>query len=160
MKIWLAALMVLFCYSGAIGAGEGLTEDHLNQFLTSRVVIATVKFSPGSFKLDAAAQKALNLDISTIKNFDLKQKVIRAEGLADGGVSSRKKLDLNIRRVKAVEDYLRTRYKLKTERYLVGFGSKEPSPVNLKENQVEIALYDNIWDLEQVGLETVTSLQK
>lgn len=160
MKIWLSALMVLFCYSGATASGEGLTEDRLNQFLMSRTVITSIKFAPGSFKLDAASKEALNLNISNIEDFDLKQKVIRAEGLTDDGIPNGKKLDLNIRRIKAVEDYLRSRHKLKIERYLVGFGSAASSNLKLEENQVDIVLYDNIWNLEQVGVETVTSLQK
>ncbi len=160
MKIWLSALIIVFCYSVAIASGDGLTEDRLKQFLTSRTVIASIKFSPGSFKLDAAAKEALNINISNIKDFDLKQKVIRAEGLADSAIANGGKLDLNIRRVKAVEDYLRTRHKLKIERYLVGFDSAASSTVKLEENQVDIVLYDNVWNLEQVGVETVTRLQK
>ncbi|AMV72277.1 hypothetical protein JCM30471_07630 [Desulfuromonas carbonis] len=160
MKVWLTALMLLICYSEATASGEGLTEDRLKHFFTSQTVIASIKFSPGSFKLDAAAKEALDLVFSNLQDLDLKQKVIRAEGLPGGGISNGKNLDLNIRRVKAVEDYLRTRHKLKIERYMVGFGSADSKDARLEENQVDIVLYDNIWDLEQVGVETVTKLQK
>lgn len=160
MKTWLVVLSLILGYAGSVFAGTGISGDRLEKFLASRVVVATVDFAPGSSKLDGKAIAVLKGALPALSGLDRKQKVLRIEGLSQSSIKGDSSLDLCIRRAQAISKFLKAHQKMDVQPYLVGFGNKPPEKVKDGNNRVAIVVYDDIWDLKQTGLETITKLQK
>ena len=159
MKSWLVVLTLLLGYAVSVFASPEATEGRLDKFLASSAVVAMIEFAPGSARLDSKAKTLLQKAIPSLAKSDRKQIVLRIEGLAREA-AGRKTYDLSVRRTQAIKKYFQDQQKFSPGPFLVGFDSAQAGQKKESDNRIAIVVYDNIWGLDQVGLETITKLQK
>jgi len=145
MKALLSSLVLILLLTLPAGASQLPMYD----FLGSRRVVATIGFFPGSAELNQKARSALDRLAGTLSRIDPERRVVRLEGFCCDREIDDPPMELSFERALAVEEYIRSAHKLPQQRYLVGFGlDNKRAGVSLPIGRVEIALYDNILNID------------
>ncbi len=150
--------LALFCcllFALVLPAMAGQTRGNdVDRLISSRRVLGSVQFGVGSAFLDPQARASLDRIADELVQVDPQRVLVRIEGFASPEGVDRLNLPVSVMRAKAVEDYLRTRHEFKMEFFLIGLVDKTARGLsNEQRRRAEVALYDNIWELEEVPVD-------
>ncbi len=119
------------------------------RFLASRKLVSIVYFQQGSSALTNLAKQSIDSAVPRLSLLDLKKVVVRLEGFAPLEGSEEFTVPLSMSRALAVINYMKEKYNLNTGSFLIGCGDNDLNGVTEdKRRRVEIAFYDNLWDIE------------
>ncbi len=150
MKLFIAYLLFFLLTNAPVAFANDPTPAEVTSFLNSRQLVSIVYFQPGSSVLSSLAKKSIDSAVSRLKLLDMKKVLVRLEGFAPLEGTEKVNAPLSMRRALAVMSYMRDKYHLETGLFLIGCGNRNFSEMSKdKRSRVEIALYDNIWNIEE-----------
>lgn len=131
--------------------------NNVADFISSRQIICTVQFELGSSNLSDSAKATLNGVAASLDKINKNEAVVRIEGFSSPDGTELANLNLSMSRAQVVENYLREKYSLPMDRYLIGRGVNPDSGLSKdKQRRVEIAVYDNLLNIETSKVDTVS----
>ena len=141
---------------GRPAGATGDPPEEVTQFLATRVVLASVAFSPDSSSLSAEAKKYLFTRVPEIRTAHRGKLILRLEGF-NGRADSSADTELAMFRAKAVGDYLRLQHGIDVKVYLTGFDRDHTDPL-LDQARVDVVSYKDIMRFKSAAVvESVTA---
>lgn len=145
-------VMLLGLSAASAQAGNQTVAD----FIDSRQVVCTVQFDLGSSGLNAPARDSLDKVVNLLAGVNKNETVIRIEGFSSPDGVEQTNIDLSMARAQSVEVYLHEHHGLPMDRYLIGRGvCPEDGLSRNEQRRVEIAMYDNLLDIETAEVDKV-----
>lgn len=149
MKLFVAYLVFFTLLNVPLSFAKDPVPAEVTRFLDSRKLVSIVYFEQGSSVLSSLAMTSIDSAAPRLTQLDMKKVVVRVEGFAPNEGDDEITVPLSMNRALAVMAYVREKYHFKTGLFLIGCGDRDLSEVpEDKRRRVEIALYDNFWDIE------------
>jgi len=146
----IAALVLLFAsLTASFSFAEDVMPAEVARFLDSRKLVSIIYFQEGSSALSNSAKQSIETVIPRLSLLDMKKVVVRIEGFAPLEGREEVRVSLSMNRALAVMNYLQKKHHMNSGLFLIGCGDRDLSEAaEDKRRRVEVALYDNLWDLE------------
>jgi outer membrane protein OmpA-like peptidoglycan-associated protein len=144
-------LLCLFLLSIGLSPDVALCESaSFDDFMATREVVTTVYFAYGSSDLSSKARSGLDKNMKKLNDLSDVGKVVRVEGFSSLEGLNMNNMRLSLHRAESVAEYLSAKG-LKAEIRTTGYGNLKASEHDsAKERRVEIAVYDEIYDLKSL----------
>lgn len=123
----------------------------VENFLNNREILGVVLFDSGSAVLSPSARGEIDRLIPKLRKIDHKKQIIRIEGFSSQATTTPANATLSMMRAKAVINYLLDRHKMSSDLYLTGYDHHGGEGGIPTKEQVEFALYEDVWDFEQLS---------
>ena len=154
-NLFLTVLLLLICMDANASKVTVEQTQATKSYLANREILCTADFAVNSTDLAPDARLRLSRCVPQLKQVDLTRKIIRIEGFASPDGDKLKNYRLSIERARAVESFLRLDHGVSLDHYITGYGPTEPAEISSAgTRRVEIVIYDNPWDQQDVPVET------
>ena len=157
IRLLLMILASLFLCSSVWATNEEIPPE-VQELLSSRTMVLSLDFNKGSAALSPTMKEKIDTFIPKLHKLYQDGKVIRIEGFSDSGGGSSAEVSLAMKRALAVESHIREVSAEILGLYIVGFANQNTSlQLNAISSCAEIAAYDNVLNLDNVDIQTISS---
>jgi len=156
MRVLTCVMLCLFLGVPLLTFAEEVLPPKVERFLDSRRIVGTIHFADGSSVLSPEAKMEIDRIVPLLRKVDTRESLLRIEGFASPGGGQGKNVPISMSRAKAVMDYIQSKTSWQADLFITGFGAQTATPIsNDRSCRAEIALYDNIWKMNDVTIEKV-----
>jgi len=154
-KFLFTVFIMVFCVNAHASKVTVEKTQAPDSYLTNREILCTIDFAANSTHLSPDARILLSRHVPQLKQVDLNTKIIRIEGFASPEGDKEMNYRLSIERARAVESFLRLDHGVSLDQYITGYGPTVAAEIPAAgTRRVEIAIYDNPWNQQDVPVQT------